>query len=59
RRNPGRFDHLKLLPGTNWEFLKWDRTDAVGFLICCAVSGAVVWLFIFLLGLASGAPPTA
>ena len=59
RRNPGRFDHLKLLPGTNWEFLKWDRTDAVGFLSCCAVSGAVVWLFIFLLRLAAGAPPAS
>lgn len=59
RRNPGRYDHLKLLPGTNWEFLQWDRTDAVGFISCCAVSGAVVWLFIFLLHLAAGAPPAA
>lgn len=59
RRNPSRFDHLKLLPGTQWEFLKWDRTDAVGFISCCAISGAVVWLFIFLLHLASGAPPAA
>jgi hypothetical protein len=57
RKNPGRFDHLKLLPRTHWEFLKWDKEDAVGFLICCSVSGAVVALFIFLLRLAAGAPP--
>jgi Na+/proline symporter len=54
RRNPGRFDHLKLLPGTNWEFLKWDRTDTVGFLSCLAISGSVIGLFLFLLKLASG-----
>jgi Na+/proline symporter len=57
RRNPGRFDHLKLLPGTQWEFLKWDRTDTVGFLTCCTISFSVVLLFIFLLKLASGALP--
>ena len=54
RRNPGRYDHLKLLPGTNWEFIKWDKTDAVGFICCLAVSGTVVALFIFLLHLAVG-----
>jgi hypothetical protein len=58
-RNPARFDHLKLFPGTNWEFLKWDRTDAIGFIACCATSGAVVCLFLFLLRLAAGSPPTS
>ncbi len=53
RLNPSRFDHLKLLPGTHWEFLKWDKTDAVGFLTCCAISGGVIGLFLFLLHLAS------
>jgi hypothetical protein len=55
RQNPGRFDHLKLLPGTSWEFLKWDRTDTVGLLSCLAISGGVIGLFLFLLRLASGA----
>jgi len=49
RRNPTRFDHTKLFPGTNWEFCKWDKVDTVGFLICSALTGAIVGLFILLL----------
>jgi Na+/proline symporter len=49
RRNPTRFDHTKLWPRSNWEFCKWDRMDAVGFIVCCAISGAIVMLFIGLL----------
>ena len=49
RRNPGRFDHTKLLPNSSWEFCKWDRVDTVGFLICCAVSGAIIGRFGLLL----------
>jgi Na+/proline symporter len=48
RRNPNRFKHTKLFPGTSWEFGKWDRVDTVGFLTCCAVS-TVVTAFLFLL----------
>lgn len=49
-RNPHRFDDTKLLgPRSAWEFAKWDRMDAVGFLGCCAVSGAIIGLFLFLL----------
>ena len=54
RRNPGRFDGTKLWPGSSWEFCRWDREDAVGFLACCALSGAIVGLF--LLVLRSAAP---
>ncbi len=54
RRNPARFDHTKLLPASNWEFCKWDRVDTIGFLVCSALSGAIVGLFVFLLKLASG-----
>ncbi len=54
RRNPARFDHTKLVPSSNWEFCKWDRTDTIGFAACCAVSAAIVGLFVFLLNLASG-----
>lgn len=53
-RNPTRFDHTKLLPRSNWEFCKWDRVDTIGFLACCAVSAAIVGLFVFLLRKASG-----
>ncbi len=49
RLDPGRFDHRKLFPGTAWEFTKWDRTDTVGFLACCALSGAILGLFALLL----------
>lgn len=48
-RNPHRFDHLKLFPRSSWEFTKWNRVDAVGFVACCAVSAAVIALFWLLL----------
>ena len=47
--NPARFDHTKLLPRSNWEFCKWDRVDAIGFVLCCALSAAIVGLFLFVL----------
>jgi len=53
RKYPGRFDHLKLLPGTSWEFLKWDKVDAIGFISCLATSGAIIGLFVLLLKLAA------
>jgi hypothetical protein len=53
RKNPARFDHLKLLPGTSWEFLKWDKVDAIGFISCLATSGAIIGLFVLLLKLAA------
>jgi Na+/proline symporter len=52
RRDPGRFDHLKLFPGSSWEFTRWNRADTVGFLVCCAISGAILgafWLALHLL----------
>jgi hypothetical protein len=42
-------DHRKMFPRSNWEFTKWDRVDTVGFLICCAVSGAILAAFALLL----------
>jgi SSS family solute:Na+ symporter len=44
-RDPHRFEHLKLFPGSNWEFTKWTRLDTIGFLACCAISGAIVLFF--------------
>lgn len=52
QREPHRFDHLKLFPGSAWEFTRWDRIDTLGFLICCAVSIGIVSLFRILLRLA-------
>ncbi|PTY06665.1 hypothetical protein DB347_11560 [Opitutaceae bacterium EW11] len=54
RRNPHRFDHMKLFgPTSSWEFGKWNREDAVGFVACCAVSAAIIFLFVGLLKLAA------
>ena len=49
RRNPGRFDHLKLFPRSNWEFCRWDREDTLGFIGCCAASLGIVGLFVAML----------
>ncbi|MFM9029666.1 MAG: hypothetical protein ACKOTF_03125 [Opitutaceae bacterium] len=43
--NPTCYDHLKLFPGSNWEFTKWDRMDGLGFLACCALVGLVLLVF--------------
>lgn len=53
--NPGRFDHTKVLgPESNWEFTKWDRVDGIGFISCCAISGAIIGLFWLMLRMAAG-----
>jgi LysM repeat protein len=54
RRNPGRFDHTKLFPNSNWEWTKWDKTDTIGFVICLGVSAAIVGLFLFVLRACAG-----
>ncbi len=55
RANPHRFDHTKLLrKNSAWEFAKWDRVDTVGFLGCCATSGAIILIFWLLLSAAAG-----
>ena len=50
--DPTRFDHTKLFPKSNWEFTKWDRTDTIGFLACCASVGVILLILkgILLLG---------
>ena len=50
--HPTRYDHLKLFPRSNWEFTRWDRTDTLGFLACCALVGVVLLVFkgVLLLG---------
>jgi len=53
-RNPGRFDHTKLLPRSDWEFCRWTREDTIGFLVCSALSGAIIALFVVVLKLAAG-----
>lgn len=49
-RDPRRYDHTKLLGRDSaWEFARWDRVDALGFIACLFVSGAILagfWLFL-------------
>ncbi|HVZ63875.1 MAG TPA: hypothetical protein VG936_04740 [Lacunisphaera sp.] len=55
RRNPTRFEHTKLFGAdSSWEFCKWDRVDAIGFIVCCVFSAVIVGIFLFLLKLAAG-----
>ncbi len=49
RANPHRFDDTKLFPRSSWEFTKWNRVDTIGFVACCAVSGAILGLFYLIL----------
>jgi SSS family solute:Na+ symporter len=55
RVNPTRFDDTKLF-GRNswWEFCKWDKVDAIGFIACCSLSATIVGIFMALLNWASG-----
>ncbi len=50
--DPRRFDHRNLFgPGSDWEFNKWTRTDAVGFAVSTAVAVAVILLLVGLVSL--------
>ncbi len=46
--NPTRFDDRRLLPGTDWEFMKPRTKDIVGFLVsvaaCFVIIGLLVWI---------------
>jgi Na+/proline symporter len=43
--NPTRYDDQKLFPRSNWEFTKWNRQDALGFLGCCMLVGFILLFF--------------
>jgi Na+/proline symporter len=45
RIDPSRFDNQKLFPRSQWEFCRWTREDAVGFIACCGVSSAILGCF--------------
>jgi hypothetical protein len=49
--NPHRFDHERLLPGTNWEFTKWTRKDVLGFGACWVMVGFILLLLWTILNL--------
>lgn len=43
--NPGRYDHQKLFPKSDWELTRWNREDALGFLGCCGLVGFILIFF--------------
>ena len=48
--NPGRFDHNKLFPGTNWEFEKLDSTDIKG-IVWFTLGGILILVAIYVVSL--------
>lgn len=54
-RHPGRFDDTKLFGAQSaWEFTKWNKLDAVGFVACLAISFGILGAFWLLLRAAAG-----
>ncbi len=43
-RDPGRYDHRKMFPGTQWELMTWNRQDTYGFLIALGFVGLILGL---------------
>ena len=54
-KNPGRFDDTKLFGrNSSWEFARWDKVDAIGFVACLAVSFGILGAFWLVLRWAAG-----
>jgi SSS family solute:Na+ symporter len=53
RQNPHRNDHIKLFPGSNWEFRRWEREDWVGIAWTMAGVLGLVGFLVFLVNLGS------
>jgi len=53
RANPGRLNHLKIFPDSNWEFRRWNRQDWSGVIVSCIAVASVVALLVFIVGLGS------
>ena len=49
--NPHRFADKKLFANSDWEFNKWNRVDALGFLASIGVLLAMIGLMKFLVSL--------
>ena len=49
--NPHRFDDRKMFPNTQWEMLKWNREDTVGFSLAMGMVFAIIGLLYFLVNL--------
>lgn len=45
--NPGRFDHHKIWPNSNWEFCKFDKTDVKGIVVFTIAGIAILFIVYF------------
>lgn len=52
-RQPDRFEHRKIWPGTNLEFQKPTRADAIGFVVCVATCFAIIFFAAWLVNIGS------
>ena len=50
---PDRFNNLKLFPGSNWEFTKWNKVDVIGFALSVLTAFSIVGLLFFALSIGS------
>jgi Na+/proline symporter len=51
--HPARFDHLKVLPRSQWEFTRWSAADYMGFGGCWAIVGLILLLLLGVLKVGS------
>ncbi|VAX21899.1 hypothetical protein MNBD_IGNAVI01-1641 [hydrothermal vent metagenome] len=49
--DPKRFDHMKILPRSGWEFDKWDKEDFVGFSLSIVGVFVVIGLLVLLVSI--------
>ena len=49
--NVRRHDELLLFPNSQWEFYKWDREAAVGFVLAVLAVGGVLLTMMWLVSL--------
>jgi SSS family solute:Na+ symporter len=49
--NPGRFDHSKLFPNSNWEFDRWDKVDVIGFVLSVFITTGIIGLLFVLISI--------
>ena len=52
-QNPHRYAHQKLFPSSDWEFMKWERIDVIGFSCCCGIVVLILLFFAWVLSLGS------
>jgi SSS family solute:Na+ symporter len=53
---PHRFDHRKMFPHSQWEVLKWSRTDATGFILALFMVVAILGFLYVVINLGGKIP---